>query len=517
MRPQKKGRRQRQRPVPCMVFFLLLGFSWRLTTTIQYLVDYYDKEMQESTEYLELNLFSSSKTVSIASSISSSKSSTQVELAAKNHIIKPSQQFTLSDGTVVSVGQIGPNVTYAKQCGFVQRNKGLPLDQWDIVESTNCDNYHSNNNTKGSSSFSSFATLSKHTPTNIIRKHWLPEAILIGVQKGGTTALYEYIDRHPEVAKSRKELYFLDELVDRLMLQHSQRNITTTTPTLTRYNHSYTIPHVTIRQEYSHRMKLAIKNNQRDAGKMILDLTPNYMYQSDRLPARIACVLPWAKIMALLRNPIHRARSQYDMKLKIQNEKNNRSKRRPSQKQQQQRRRPPPPPAGGMTVRKAKTSRRRNKRVLSFHQYVLNDLAALQETGVIQNWDIVDFDTFFNSPAMDEAWRTYLNNGLNAPIGMGLYAIQVKPFLQLVDHDFLAIQSEKLMLETDTTYGQVLDFLGLPRISLDWYHPVNHARKRDKTKVDQETEHLLYQVFAPFNRKLGELLGNEWVGVWEEE
>jgi hypothetical protein len=170
-----------------------------------------------------------------------------------------------------------------------------------------------------------------------------------------------------------------------------------------------------------------------------------------------------------------------------------------------------------MTVRNAKTSRRRNKRVLSFHQYVLNDLAALQETGVIQNWDIVDFDTFFNSPAMDEAWRTYLNNGLNAPIGMGLYAIQVKPFLQLVDHDFLAIQSEKLMLETDTTYGQVLDFLGLPRISLDWYHPVNHARKRDKTKVDQETEHLLYQVFAPFNRKLGELLGNEWVGVWEEE
>jgi hypothetical protein len=458
-------RRRRLRSDPFVVFFLLLmtAVSWRLTTILQHLVDSYDNDndidSQESTENALLLSFSGKQVSSLAFSASS---------------VKPPQQFTLSDGTVVSVGEIGPNVTYAVEHAFVHRNQGLHWDQWDIVENPNCANDYSTTNDNIPTSSSSFATLSRNTPTHVIRKHWLPEAILIGVQKGGTTALHEYIDRHPDVAKSQKELYFLDELVDQLMLQHQQRNTTTG------------IPQVTIRQEYAHRMKLAIKKPQRDAGKMILDFTPNYMYQSDRLPARIACNLPWAKIVALLRNPVHRARSQYDMKLRLQ------------PKQQGRRHR-------GLTGRSGKRSHHN----LSFQQYILNDLAALQETGVIQNWDTVDFDTFFDSPAMDEAWRTYLNNGLNAPIDMGLYAIQLKPFLRL-DNDFLAIQSEKLRQKTDETYGQVLEFLGLPRIRLDWYHKANNAGKRDKTRIDQQTEHLLYQVFAPFNRKLGELLGNEW-------
>ena len=34
----------------------------------------------------------------------------------------------------------------------------------------------------------------------------LPQAILIGVQKGGTTALYSYLDKHPDIIHSTKEL-----------------------------------------------------------------------------------------------------------------------------------------------------------------------------------------------------------------------------------------------------------------------------------------------------------------------
>jgi Sulfotransferase family len=496
MRPQKQGQRLRQRlrSLPVAVFFLLaiVAFSWRVSTAVHYLLDYDDDDIQAR------RVFDSfSRKFSLASSAAKATKPT----------IKPPQQFILSDGTVVSVGEIGPNVTYAIQHAFVQRNQGLPWYQWDIVENPNCDYYPSTNHynvTITISSSSSFATLSMNTPKNVIRKHWLPEALLMGVQKGGTTALYEYLERHPDIAKSQKELYFLDEVVDQVMLreQHQRRNDTTTIQQSGQYHPG--IPQITIRQKYSHRIKLAIKDTHRDAGKMILDLTPNYMYQSDRLPARITCVLPWAKIMVLLRNPVHRARSQYDMKVRFQNGQY-RFKRETKPKRHQWRMR---------DTNRNKRSQH-NKGVLSFQQYLVNDLAALQETGVIQNWEVVDFDTFFDSPAMDEAWRTYLNCGLNAPIGMGLYAIQLKPFLQL-DNDFLPIQSEKLVMETDETYGRVLEFLGLQRISLDWYHQANIAQKREKTKVDQDTERLLYQTFAPFNRKLGELLGKEWVGVWEE-
>jgi hypothetical protein len=67
----------------------------------------------------------------------------------------------------------------------------------------------------------------------------------------------------------------------------------------------------------------------------------------------------------------------------------------------------------------------------TFHEYVRRDIAALFKTGVLQDWSVVDFDSFFESPAAVEAWRTYLNSGLNAPVGMGLYAMQLKPFLDL--------------------------------------------------------------------------------------
>jgi hypothetical protein len=69
----------------------------------------------------------------------------------------------------------------------------------------------------------------------------------------------------------------------------------------------------------------------------------------------------------------------------------------------------------------------------------------------------VDFDEFFDSPAAVEAWRTYLNSGLNAPVGMGLYAMQLKPFLDL-PNPFFAIRSEDLSQATDATYQQVLAF-----------------------------------------------------------
>jgi hypothetical protein len=158
--------------------------------------------------------------------------------------------------------------------------------------------------------------------------------------------------------------------------------------------------------------------------------------------------------------------------------------------------------------------KKQNTRIPNFEAYIQTDLDALIETGVIQDWSEVDFDTYFNSSAMQEAWRSYVNSGLNAPIGMSLYALQLKPFLEL-PNDFLAIQSEKLKTYPNQTYGQVLDFLGLKRITLNTYPVVNGASRKRKTVVDNRTQSLLRSVFEPFNRKLGELLGREWESVWD--
>lgn len=215
--------------------------------------------------------------------------------------------------------------------------------------------------------------------------------------------------------------------------------------------------------------------------KMILDLTPHYILESDRIPARISCILPWAKLFVLFRNPIDRARSQYDMKMG--------------------------------PIKSSKVSRNGfGNPPPTFDQYVRNDIAALKETGVIQDWNVIAFDDFWDTPAMWEAWRTYLHSGLNAPVGMGLYALQLKPFLKL-PNDLLAIRSEDLQIDTDATYQKVLDFLELPHHSLASYSQANRARRKET--ISNETRALLLETFEPFNQKLADLLGEDWRKVWD--
>jgi hypothetical protein len=48
-------------------------------------------------------------------------------------------------------------------------------------------------------------------------------------------------------------------------------------------------------------------------------------------------------------------------------------------------------------------------------------------------------DAFFEFSAAVEAWRMYLNSGLNAPVDMGLCAMQLKPFLDLPKTPMLPI------------------------------------------------------------------------------
>eukprot|EP00934_Nitzschia_sp_Nitz4_P007083 Nitzschia sp. Nitz4//scaffold210_size37948//25432//26445//NITZ4_007692-RA/size37948-processed-gene-0.42-mRNA-1//1//CDS//3329541936//7073//frame0 len=300
----------------------------------------------------------------------------------------------------------------------------------------------------------------------------LPQAILLGVQKGGTTALYQYLDQHPDVANCNKELYFLDEQVDDLVLKQLQHNAVTG------------IPMQMARSKYSTVMTSALQSPgaQKSMSKqkpMVLDLTPNYLFESDRLPQRISCIVPWVKLFVLVRNPIDRARSQYDMKLRY--------------------------------VPQGATKNSKGFPLPSLREYIQNDLNALRETGVIQDWSKVDFDVFWDSAAMWEAWRTYLNSGLNAPVGMGLYAIQLKPFLDL-PNEVLVIRSEDLEEETNETFQEVLKFLQLQPYSLQSYPRANNARRKNDIPEDLVEE--LEQVFAPFNQKLTDLLGREWKDVW---
>lgn len=103
----------------------------------------------------------------------------------------------------------------------------------------------------------------------------LPNFLICGAQKSGTTALHTYLDQHPDVYMSRpKETWFFD--------RHYQKGI------------DWFADHF----------------EGHDGEKAIGEASASTM-SDPRAPSRIAQHLPQAKLLFVLRNPVDRAYSQY--------------------------------------------------------------------------------------------------------------------------------------------------------------------------------------------------------------
>ena len=106
-----------------------------------------------------------------------------------------------------------------------------------------------------------------------------PDFIIIGAQRGGTTSLYEYLTAHPDVgAAHRKEVHFFD--------RHYGRGV------------DWYRAHFPLEGEYP----------------IVGEASPYYLFHPS-VPERLREVVPEAKLIALLRNPVDRAYSQYHMKV----------------------------------------------------------------------------------------------------------------------------------------------------------------------------------------------------------
>ncbi len=106
--------------------------------------------------------------------------------------------------------------------------------------------------------------------------------LVCGTQKGGTTALYEYLREHPGICMANpKELHFFDE----------DDMFRTKPPRYDVYNKAF---------------------SPTDSSQILGEATPIYMYW-EPAPRRIWEYNPAMKLIVLLRNPIGRAYSQWNM------------------------------------------------------------------------------------------------------------------------------------------------------------------------------------------------------------
>ena len=107
-----------------------------------------------------------------------------------------------------------------------------------------------------------------------------PGFIIIGTQRGGTTSLYRYLTEHPDIGRSwRKEVHYFDRYYDK--------------------GEAWYLAHFPKRGRFP----------------LVGEASPSYLFHP-KAPERVSETLGNVRFIVLLRNPVDRGYSQYQMKVK---------------------------------------------------------------------------------------------------------------------------------------------------------------------------------------------------------
>jgi hypothetical protein len=240
----------------------------------------------------------------------------------------------------------------------------------------------------------------------------LPDFLVIGAQKAGTTALYAYLRWHPGITgPSWKEVRFFD--------RHWWRG------------------------EGWYRGQFPL----RSAGRLVGEASPSYVFHP-RAPERARSLVPDAKLVALLRDPVDRAYSHYQHEVVL------------------------------------------GREPLSFEDALAAECERTR--GEVER-------LVADPRAFSRAWwdHTY--------VARGLYAEQLERWLEVFPREQLTVvTTDELGQRPAETYASILSFLGAAPHALADYPRVFD---RDYEPMRPETRAVLVERFAEPNRRLEALLG----------
>ena len=261
--------------------------------------------------------------------------------------------------------------------------------------------------------------------------HVLPDFYLIGAQKCGTSALYDYLVQHPCIHPcSTKEPRFFDKYFNRGINWYK----TCYPTTLKKY----------IESKIFHRKFLTG------------EATERYL-EHPHVTKRIEEITPNAKFIIMLRNPIDRAYSHYNMRYKSKKEDLSFEKAIESEKDRTQ---------------------NEYKKMLKDENYYSKD--------------------YFH--------HSYLERGI--------YIEKLKRWMEVFPKEqFMIIQSEDFFKDPNKIYNQVLGFLDMPKWKLKEYKKIG-AGSYTQSEIKPETRDKLIEYFKPFNEQLFDFLKTKF--DWEK-
>jgi hypothetical protein len=271
------------------------------------------------------------------------------------------------------------------------------------------------------------------------RRRILPSFLIIGAQRAGTTSLFRYLLQHPDVAGPSggdaavwwvKETHFFDEKFSKGV----------------DWYRSF-FPLASTRE----------RNRKRGHDLQAGEATPYYMFHP-AVPARAAATIPNAKLIALLRDPVERAYSHYQMMSRTGREK------------------------------------------LGFEEALAAEperLAGVEEALLAEE-----------EMLLPSGSRAHHQHRHRAYFARGLYAEQLERWLEHFPREqLLVLKAEDMLARPTETYAEVLAFLGLREWALDDFPEHN---KKPYLAIDPGVRTRLEERFAEPNARLARLLGDDF-------
>ena len=263
-------------------------------------------------------------------------------------------------------------------------------------------------------------------PTAPLRS--LPDFLLLGAAKSGTTTLYRYLVASPHVAWAlRKEALFFDRTFHRGPAW---------------YRAFFPL-------EARRRRRLAAG----DGPQLVGEGSPDYLFHP-HAPARVARLLPTARCVVILRNPVDRAWSHYRQAL-----------------------------------------------ARDFEPHTFEEAVEREEERLAGELERMLADERYHSPA--RSFRSYL--------ARGRYMEQLERWLEHVPAErLLVLLTEDLEREPARTLERLATFLGLPGLPpAPGGEPIRAHRGVELGPMDPDLRTRLVEHFRPHNARLAEFLGRE--------
>lgn len=264
-------------------------------------------------------------------------------------------------------------------------------------------------------------------PRMLLRREALPDYLIIGAQKAGTSSLASYLAAHPSVIPpKRKEVHFFD------------------------LNHEKGV--AWYRSHFPMAERKGLRSHLRSLRVQTGEASPYYIFHP-LVASRAFDLIPTARLIVLLRDPVDRAYSHYHHEVRLGAES------------------------------------------LSFE-------AAIEAEDQRVGEDKLRLALDSSYVSFNYQHFTYLKRGI--------YADQISCWLRYYrPEQFLILSSEQFFKDPRSVYQEVLQFLGLPSWDLPAYPPELVGSYRP---MPDETRRYLREYFAPHNLALRFLLNSVWPG-----